>query len=104
MCPRTFEGCLFVAAEPAECRIKPCGNGTLFGEPATGQPMWAEPSVDALVQRMQQAYRSRRSAGELRARLVAHAAAQTWHDVGTQMLGRIGALLARKAQQLGRQP
>ncbi len=96
VCPRRFEGCLFVDAAPAACDIKPCGNCTLFGEPTTSQPMWAEPKVAMLQARLREAYESRGAAARLRPQLIAHAAARSWRGVGTQMLARIRALLQRK--------
>ena len=100
VCPAAFQGCLFVAADEAECRIKPCGAMSLFGERTVSQPSWAEPRPEALQARLQQAYLNRRAAGALRARLVAYAASQTWYDVGTLMLERVQALLRRKASAL----
>ena len=89
-----------MAADEAECRIKPCGQMSLFGERTVSQPRWAEPRPEALQARLQEAYQNRHKAGALRERLISYAASQTWYDVGTRMIERIAKLLQRRASAL----
>ena len=93
ICPTTVAACLLVDADPSECRIKPCGNMTLFGQPTVHQPSWSVPRVKSLMQRMQDAFQDWHirggTASTLQEDIKKHAKESSWFDVGSLMIERI---------------
>jgi glycosyltransferase involved in cell wall biosynthesis len=98
ICPSSPpEACLKVDAHAANCYIVPCGNMTLFGEPASLQPRWSELNLESLQARMVEMYKNRSSkSADLPKKIRAYASQQTWFNVGTIMFEKIKLLLDSK--------
>lgn len=93
ICPAVVDACLLVDADSSSCRIKPCGDMSLFGNPTVHQPSWSEPRVDSLKLRMQQVFKSwhkhKDAADAIKSDIMTHAKQSSWFNVGSLIVERI---------------
>lgn len=97
ICPADVGGCLLVDTDPAKCMMKPCGKMSLFDQPTVKQPAWSEPSVNSLKRHMQETFYRWESDGEssrtFKESIAMHAKHNSWYNLGSEMIGRIAALI-----------
>ena len=93
ICPANVGACLLIDADLSDCKIKPCGSMTLFGQPTVYQPSWSEPRLQSLKGRMQEVFHEwnlhSSAASALREGIMSYAMQNSWFDVGSLMLERI---------------
>ena len=82
----------FIETEEVECRVGPCGNMTIFGEPTATQARWASPSIQSLSAQMRLAYTDRVQLNK-RSEICRKAAEQyTWDKTADKIFKRISEI------------
>lgn len=92
-CPK--EGVYFIDAEEVACLEYPCGHMKAFQYPTFVQPMWAEPSVKSLAEKMNESFKFPKILRQKAKFVREFARNYTWDNIIDQILKRIFYLVDR---------